>query len=388
MKKILFIMHTLGFGGAERSLVNLLRELSAEEYQVDVLLFQKKGALLSQLPDWVRVLDTPSNLDMLYAPLSSSGIMTPVKLIGTVLARTMRRTKKSQAAFRWKYFYRRWIASIPECYDVAAAYGGGELLYMLGDRVTAKKKIAWIHNDYRTGKYSSRDDYPYLDNMDAIVSISEQCVQVLREEFPSLQAKMHCVENITSSAMVRSLAGEVPPEEYRECECNILSVGRLWLQKGFDLAVEAAAILKEQGVCFRWFVLGEGDLRTNLEKQIQELGLSDEFVLLGTRENPYPYIRHCTLLVQSSRYEGKSVVLDEAKILGTPIVATAYPTVRDQIHEGTEGLIAEMTPRGIASEITRLLMNDSLRKDICDYLLNREYGNPEEVQKYRKLLDD
>lgn len=380
-------MHTLGFGGAERSLVNLLRELPSEEYQVDLLLFQKKGALLSQLPDWVRVLDTPVALNKLYAPVRSAGMMLPVKLAGTAWARVMRRTKKSQAAFRWKYAYRRWIDPIPGCYDVAAAYGGGELLYLLGDRVTAKRKLAWIHNDYRTGKYSRDDDYPYLEKMDAIVSISEQCVQVLREEFPTLQSKMHCVENITSSALVRSLAGTKPPEEYRGCEFRLLSVGRLWPQKGFDMAVEAAAVLKEQGISFRWFVLGEGDMRGSLEKRIRELGLCDCFILLGTRENPYPYIRHCTVLVQPSRYEGKSVVLDEAKILGVPIVATAYPTVGDQIREEIEGLVAEMSPRGIANEIARMLQDDVLRETIHSFLWSREYGNQEEVYKYGKLLN-
>ena len=153
------------------------------------------------------------------------------------------------------------------------------------------------------------------------------------------------------------------------------------------MAVEAASILKKEGFRFRWFVLGEGHLREDLLKQIQEAGLCDSFRLLGTRENPYPYIRHCTLLVQPSRYEGKSVVLDEAKILGTPIVATAYPTVGDQIQEGTEGLIAEMNPQGIAREIARMLRDKILRERIRGFLLSREYGNQGEIRKYIDLLD-
>lgn len=387
MKKVLFIMHTMGFGGAERSLVNLLQELPFEEYKVDLLLFQKKGALLSQLPEWVNVVESPQGLNMLYAPVSKAGRLMPVKLIGTGWARLARRTPKGRAAFRWKHAYRRWIEHIPGSYDVAVAYGGGELLYLLVDRVSAKRKLAWIHTDYKMGRYSAKDDLSYLEKMDAIVSISEQCVQALREAFPELRSKMHCIENITSSTVIRRLAGTKLPEEFRRDECNILSVGRLNPVKGYDMAIEAARILKDQGLKFRWFVLGEGFLRTELEMQIREKGLSDSFFLLGARVNPYPYIRHCTFLVQSSRYEGKSVALDEAKILGAPIIATAYPTVVDQIHEGAEGIIAEMSPQGIAEAVSKMIRDSALRENIRKYLLEREYGNQNEVVKYENLLN-
>lgn len=387
MKKVLFVMHNLGFGGAERSLVNLLHELPADKYAVDILLFQKKGALISQLPQWVHILDTPDDLNRLYAPLRRAGSKALVKVLGTALAKVKRKTSKEQVAYRWKSFYCKSLSMLPQKYDVAVAYGGSELMYYVMDRVQADKKLIWIHNDYRTGRYSAADDAPYIAKADGIVSISDACVEVLKQEFPAHQGKIYCIENITSSALLRKRAEEFVPEEYAQCGVNLLSVGRLSEQKGFDMAIEAAAWLKADGVDFRWFVIGEGHLRKKLEEQIRQRDVADRFILLGTRTNPYPYIRHCAFLVQSSRYEGKSVVLDEAKILGVPIVATAYLTVRDQIEDGREGIIMPMDGWAIAQGILRLLRCPEQEAYIRRQLSSREYGNSAEVQKYMELLD-
>jgi len=388
MKKILFVIHALEYGGAERSLVNLLNELPQDKYAVDLLLFQRKGDFLVQLPPWVHVLDTPGAISGLYAPVSGAGKYRLTKLVGTACARVVRRTRKSRSAWRWRHFYRRKIDMLPGHYDVAVAFTGSEILYFVTDRVQADRKMVFIHNDYRTAGYSAKDDAPCLAKMDAIISISQQCVQVLREVFPELQERMHYLENITSSAVVRARAEAFVPEKYEKGPHCILSVGRLWPQKGFDLAVDAAAILKKKGLDFRWYIVGEGSLREELQKQIDALGLTEVFFLLGTRENPYPYMKHCDVLVQSSRYEGKSVVLDEVKMLCKPIVATAYPTVADQVIDGCEGIVTDMSADGVAGGVLRMLQDTALRERITAYLADHEYGNQSEVNKYMQLLDE
>ena len=387
MKKILFVIYSMKYGGAERSLVNLLQELPADKYDVDLLLFQKQGDFLKQLPSWVHVLETPADIERLYAPLKKTGLQGYAKLIGTLCSRIARKTKKTQAAFRWRHFYGKNIRALETHYDVAVAYAGSENLYFIRDKVCADKKLVWIHNDYRTAGYSKTDDLPYFEDMDAIVSVSKECVDVLKEEFPQYQERMHYVENITSSAVIRKQAELYMPEEYKATGSNILSIGRLHPQKGFDMAVEAAALLKKSGLSFCWYIIGDGPLRAELTQQIKACGVEDCFVLLGTRNNPYPYIKNCTFMVQPSRYEGKSVVLDEAKILATPIVATAYPTVCDQVIQGEEGIVIPMDSQGIAQGIREMMESESLRTQISSYLAQREYGNQSEVEKYMQLLD-
>ena len=145
--------------------------------------------------------------------------------------------------------------------------------------------------------------------------------------------------------------------------------------------------MKTMGYRFQWFIIGTGELREMLERQIAGAGVQEQVILLGARENPYPYIRGCDLLVQPSRYEGKSVVLDEAKILGKPVLAANYSTVRDQIQDGREGLIVEMNPIAIADGIVQLMENGALRESIRQYLSAHDYGNAHEIREYEQLLD-
>ena len=145
--------------------------------------------------------------------------------------------------------------------------------------------------------------------------------------------------------------------------------------------------MKDSGLNFKWFVIGSGELKDALSKQIQALGVEDCFVLLGARENPYPYIKNCSIFIQPSRYEGKSVVLDEAKILAASIVATAYPTVGDQLQDKVEGMVVPMNAEGIAEGLLKMAKNEELRKRYSDYLASREYGNQKEIEKYMQLID-
>jgi len=350
-------------------------------------LFHDKEGFHSQVPSWVRVLETPFALKRLYAPMFSKGKYRFAKVAGTICSKCYSKQKKAQKAFRWKYIDSRYAEPVPGHYDVAVAYVGSEIMYFIRDKVSADRKLVWIHNDYRTAGYSAKDDRPYFADMDEIVSVSNGCVDVLKEVFPEYQEKIHYLENITSSSLVRSMAEAYVPQEYSHEHCNLLSIGRLWPQKGFDIAIDAAAILKKKGLSFRWFVIGIGSLEGKLRKQIEDLSLQEHFVLLGSRSNPYPYIKDCSVLVQPSRWEGKSVVLDEAKIIGVPIVATAYPTVKDQIEDGKEGLIVEMTAEGVADGIMEMLYNTGLHQSVCSYLAAHEYGNRQEIEKYMALFD-
>lgn len=166
----------------------------------------------------------------------------------------------------------------------------------------------------------------------------------------------------------------------------ICSVGRLSSEKGFDLAARAAAVLKRKGINFFWCIVGEGNERKKLQEIIKNNGLESNFVLLGVRDNPYPYIKNADVIVQPSRFEGKSMVLDEAKILAKPIVATAYTTVRDQLND-KEGIVIGMTPEEIAEGVQKMLENEGLRNEISDYLRQRNYGNIEEMKKFYDSLE-
>lgn len=347
-----------------------------------------QGTFLPQVPKNVNILEQPTILKKLYGPIRKAGIYMPVKVVGNVLARIIKSGMGEQKAFVWEYFYKNVIDGLDKEYDVAIGYLGGETTYYIVDKVKAKRRIHWVHNDYRTSGMPKKYDLKLFSKVDAIVTISDECLQILSEEFPEFQNKCFCVANITSSTIVKQRAEEFRPKEYEKENNIILSIGRLSEQKGFDMAITAARIIKTKGIKFKWFIIGSGPLNDELSKQIQKENVADCIQLLGSRENPYPYIKECDIFAQTSRYEGKSVVLDEAKILGKPIVVTKYPTVYDQIHNDDEGKIVEMNPQGIAEGISKLIIDKDRRIRMQKYLKSKEYGNQEEIKKYIDIIEN
>ena len=144
---------------------------------------------------------------------------------------------------------------------------------------------------------------------------------------------------------------------------RILTVGRLYYQKGYDIAIQVAEQLKDRGREFRWYVLGEGE-SAHLEKMIADRGLGGRFFLLGAKDNPYPWFLQADIYVCTSRYEGKSIVIEEAQALGKPVVAAGCTGIREQISNGRDGLIAE-TPRiRIAAAVERLMEDPALGRKL------------------------
>lgn len=387
MKNVLIVMSTLYNGGAEKSLVNFLNELPSDKYNVDLLLFEKKGIFLKQVPEYINLLETPKRIRQLYhKDLRKAGGMLPVKVVGSLVSKISTQGESEMRAFRWKHFYSKFISKLEKHYDVAFAYISADIMRFVVDKVNADKKIVTIHNDYIAAKYSRKDDYSYLEKIDTITSISDTCVDILKKVFPEFKEKIVCLPNITSSTILRKRAEEFFPQEYEKDVINILSIGRLSEQKGFDIAIKAAKILKQNGQSFKWFIIGTGELQNELSELINENDLEMNFILLGARENPYPYIKNCSIFVQPSRFEGKSVVLDEAKILACPIIATNYPTVKDQLQEGVEGMIVPMDAEGISKGILSVIDKTYDMENCKKYLQEHEFGNQKDIELYYKII--
>ena len=190
------------------------------------------------------------------------------------------------------------------------------------------------------------------------------------------------LENLTDAEMVRKkAAAEADFSEWTNKAVQIVTVGRLDIQKGIDLAVLACKKLHDEGMPVCWHVYGEGIQRNTLEKMIEENRLKGIFLLEGMKVNPYPYMAKADIIVQPSRYEGKSIVLDEAKVLGKAIVVTNYPSVKDQITDGETGLIVECAPEEIADGIKSLVNNKNVKNRL-------EKNNKRALEINTEVLND
>ncbi len=398
-RQLLFVMDTFPVGGIAKSLLALWRELGAEEYDIDFLLMKREGELLPLIPDYVHLLPEPleeefrsphpKNLvrNFFRMPLARWWLWVKFSLTCTWgritggLHRHICRMDQFVA-----------LASAPQekVYDAAVAYAGGRCIYYVATRVNAKVKVGYVHSDYRINEVDfmlKPTDLIYFPMMDHLVTISSQCRESLQSEFPALADRCVVIENICSPEMIRGMAnaGESfsdPWEGFR-----IVTMSRIDIPtKGLDLAVAACAELKKRQIPIRWYLLGDGKPRAQLQAMIDQQGLHDSFILLGAKVNPYPYIKDCDVYVQPSRIEGKSVALDEVKALGRPVVVTCFSTVRDQFREGETALFADMEPISIADQIAELLKNEPLRSKLQQELAAEKVGNPEQVEIFKKII--
>ena len=149
---------------------------------------------------------------------------------------------------------------------------------------------------------------------------------------------------------------------------RIVTVGRLTAQKSFEVSIDAMKILAEKcsesGRKLRWFVFGEGDQRGLLEEHIKECGLEGDFILFGAVSNPYPYISQADLYVHATRFEGKSIAIQEAQALGKAIIASDCSGNREQIDNGTDGVLCDFNAESIAEAVINLLNNPEMIKKL------------------------
>ena len=390
-------MPSLGSGGAEKSFVSLLNLLPRNTFDISVMIVNNGGLFYSHIPDDVKRVDAPKNLRIALGSIHSQFMRKECntcnrlcKLISNALVRLRTIAGVDLPQFTWK-LWNRFIPTMDYNCDVAVSYMNGMTNYFVIDKVKAKHKILWVHNDYKMFKTNHHFDSKYWQQSDYVATISDVCVHSLQECFPKLKNKFICLENISSAKTIYDMANYSCPTEFEETKNNsvrLLSIGRLVEQKGYDMAIDAALILKNKGINFIWLIIGIGDLKERLQSQINKNGLTNHVRLIGERTNPYIYLKNADIIVQPSRYEGKSIVLDEAKILHRPIIATNYPSVNDNIKDGVTGLICPMNAKGIAEAIEQLSNDKNMQKHLSENLSKIYKGNETEIEKYILLFEN
>ena len=394
MKPRIFInMHYMEIGGAERSLLGLLNAIDTNKVDVDLFLNQHTGEFMKLIPSKINLLPEISAYSVIEKP-----IKTAIKkgYIGIALSRLL-----AKAHYRIKYL--RNCGDDASIFNLVAKYttpllptlrkyGEYDLAIsfltphnIVKDMVSAKKKIAWIHTDYTVVSVDANAELPIWNSYNNIISISSDVTKTFSQVFPSLKNKIIEIENILSPTFVKLQASLfVPNEMYTDC-IKLCSIGRFCYQKNFENIPFIAQSLREKGLNFKWYIIGFGDTAETIENIIKT-NTEDCVILLGKKENPYPYIINCDIYVQPSRYEGKSVTVREAQILGKPVIITNYPTAKSQIKDGVDGIICEMDNYSIAESIYNLSQNKENQIEISNYLKTHDYGNECEVEKIYKLL--
>lgn len=389
-KKLLFVIDSLGIGGAEKSLVSLLGLLDYSRYEVDLQLFAYQGSLQRFLPEKVRILPPLNYTRFLMLPVWRQVCHPSMFLARLRYSLTIRCSMMSHAEMAVAYWRNigQCISRNPRHYDVAIAYAQGIPTFYVADKISAFKKIGWVNACYRLSESARDYQRKFYEECNFIVPVSEIVRNVFSETYPEFTNKMYVVRDIINDKTIKAMSHFVCKKKLIHSYPILMTVGRLdKLTKGYDLAMEAAKVLKNRKIKFKWYVIGEGPSRSDIERHIIKSNLSDCFILLGAAENPYSYMCQCDIYVQPSRHEGFGLTIAEARILNRPVVCTNFEGCTMQIVNEKNGLITSFNPEDIADAIERLLNDKTLYSNIQEYLRNEKKGNLEEIEKFYELIE-
>lgn len=391
-KKLLFVIPALQLGGAEKSFVNLLNVIDYDKFDVDVFLFTKTGFFLELIPEQVTLLQESADFRNFSKPFFKSLASfwrKPFLLVNKLLFTINNIISENSVVAEqtnWKYL-RHFFPIIEKEYDAAIGYLEKSSNYFAIEKTKAKKKIAWIHTDLENLGINFDLERSFLNQFNFIVTVSEGLSHRLSEKLPDLKKRIKTIENINSKNLILKLAYEFVPQEFDSRYFNIIFVGRLAKEKGLFNAINAVAMLLSRGHKVRFYLVGSGDQKNDLMELAVKKNITNSIFFLGSRSNPYPYIKNSHLFLLTSFYEGKSIALEEAKLLQLPAVITCFTSAKDQIVSNKNGLIVEMNPSAIADAIERILKNSSLQKQFRENLSSLK-GNENEVKKLYELLNE
>jgi len=374
MKKILFVMNTMGRAGAERALIALLKTLPREEYELSLLVLLNRGEIFDEVPDWVTLLNKhPDNRSVLSLGGRAALIKTTLRcffyrlrgfrLLGYLFRNLLFQLRKHRVSvdkLLWRVIAHGTKAP-DDTYDLAVAYLEGGSTYFVADFVHAAKKASFVHIDYEKAGYGRELDLDAYSKIDRIFSVSKEAGESFCRIYPEYADKCHLFRNIIDTAWIKEQSLKKLPASdpfvTSTAKYKLLTIGRLTYQKAYDIAIPALRLLREGGLDVDWFVLGEGPLEGELRGQIAKEKLTEHFILLGSKANPYPYCRLASLYVHATRFEGKSIAIEEAQVLGKAIIASDCTGNREQITHDVSGYLIPLSAKAIAANVKKLLID-------------------------------
>ncbi len=388
MKKLLIVNNNMKVGGVQKSLYNLLWALEGR-YDVSLLLFSPRGEYLDKLPPEVKLL--PCKSLFRYLGLSQGECKRlPDRLKRGFLAFLSRFLGRPAAIKLLLLSQKR----LPEEYDCAISYlhngnirsfYGGVQEFVL-KKVKSKKKVAFLHCDYRGcgGKHPQNDRI--LREFDCIAPCSEGCSRAFCRALPELEKRCRTVRNCHRFDEIQALAEE-KRVAYDKNKINLLVVARLAHEKGVERAIEALAYAKKEGHCALLHIVGNGAMAEELRALAKALGLEQDVIFYGEQANPYPYMKNADLLLISSYHEAAPLVIEEAACLGLPTLSVETTSSREMVLEEGRGWTCENSREALNAALCRLLEREAFIKEKKQELLGSRADNARALHQFETLVE-
>lgn len=349
MLRVLFLIHDLGGGGAEKVLVNLVNRLDRDRFDVSVIALFGGGV--------------------------NERYLAPHVHFSHVFPRPFPKNSKLMTLLSPRALHR---LCVKETYDVEVAYlEGPSARVVAGCENPNTRLYCWIHSTMRDGKEarvgfrSHTEAVSCYARFDKIVAVSKGVGEAFLERFPEI-GSYDVVRNTLDVEGIRALGGEhVDDERFRADGYKLVAIGKIEKNKGIDRLAHIVGRLHADGLPVCLYAIGEGSERAAVQEWVDKRDLHDSFVFLGYQNNPYKYLSRCDLLVCASLGEGYSTAVAEALVLGVPACTVDVAGMREMLGEHNEW--------GVVTENTEEALYEGMRELV---------GNPELLAHYRKKAQE
>lgn len=385
-KKILFINGHLNTGGVEKSLLDILKHLDYNRYDVDLLLLEELGDYAPELPEQVHL--KLKSLKNTYGSFFHSLRQCIAKKDYLCFRmRILFLCKKAFGNTVYKPISKALLGHIH--YDCAIGFRTGICADLAAYGVDAEKRIVWWHHGMLPQDIKERHNFFLLSaKLDQIVSVSDSCAEMLESELKIDKGKISVICNMVDTANINKKARAFSPYD-SDGKTVIVSVGRIAPEKHFENVIFAAEyLIAHQLQSFEWHIVGGGWDYDKICHLVQEHRLGQYVIMEGNQTNPYPYIKNADLFVHPSYVESQGLTVLEAMALRVPCVVTKSLGPCEFIKDGINGILTEQTPESMAEKVAEMLINRELYEQIRANTCCPEQFAPRDVmQRVNSLLE-
>ncbi len=387
-KTILIVAHHLTIGGVQKSLISTLKALEYDKYDVTLYLRKNRTTLIDYVDKRVNVIinDDKNHYYRKPSTFFYQLLIFICKFLNLKKQEKDFNEKLGHLIQKYSMNYEKKTFFQNKKYDIAVSYVQGYEALFVSDYINADKKYVYFH--------TSTNDLPnvhkkIIDKFDKVIGLHENQKKLISKWYNIDERRIVLISNYVDTEIIKKQSNEYSVVFVKDY-ITFCSCGRFSFVKGFDLALKTAKILREKNINFKWYFVGDGPERNNLEKLIDKYNLQNNIVISGMQTNPYPYMACCDIYIQPSYEESQGITMLEALRLNIPVISTATIGGCSVIENGRNGLLSEINEYDLANKISTLIDDKLLYDKITRNLKNIDYTKEFEVFKkqWSNLLEE
>ncbi|MGU8573762.1 glycosyltransferase [Clostridium perfringens] len=390
-KKILIVNNNLDTGGIQKSLINLLDELSKiKHFDIDLFLFSKTGEYIDEVPNNIRIIEANKFIKLLGISQESSKKLGKVyyyiRAIMVILAKILNRYIPINIILKTQKKLRNYDFAISFMHDPNknSIYGGCNSFVL--NRVIAKKKLTFVHCDFLRYGGNNKKNRCLYKKFNGIAVVSDSCKENFLIANPSLKEKVFTVTNCHNYDKIKEYS-QINTIKYDKNKFNIITVARISNEKGIIRTINSIKKIIKFNNNVIWHIIGTGNLEELVKKIIKDENLNENIILYGNKENPYRYMVNADLFLLPSFHEAAPMVLDEAKFLKIPILTTKTTSAIEFIKKYECGWVCENSEEGIYYGLKYIIKNKIDYLEIKNKMKNLECTNKIALSQFLNLLE-